>query len=578
MITKLTAENSGRYYAPAFELMNQALAAAGKSLRINSIEEYFNNLTTDIIPLLVNKHIDPETQEEVGIPGGYLLLMPADEEIFEINANTRTINIPSMVKKNGIGVYGDHNAEMLVLAVDRYFDSQDLLNTNIAINWSFTPFGSKDSSEVRAVPAFAPNCDLNAEKVTFGFIIDKNMTGKGKGTLTFSVTFYTTKSGDIDYSLNTLTASVNINDTLTLLEPKIIEDDIDNYLGRFSNSSYQDNTIQPIGNPVWKSGELKDHIYSGLKDKEYLNSEEDLHNSYQNGAPLYASAMVNPATAEITYKWTVSPLDGTIPMGNKFITQNKKSEYIKVAILPDEDSNELYYLQDEAGNVDPAQTPMTLVEAKAYLDSINDNQEDYLPLTIQKIITVADDDNQELSQMNQDNLRVAVNGNIVTVKAIDELNSFASTNESQGTGKWIGFDINTGLSSIIGVKWNGYELSNADVLESRSIGLANGHIVFWAKAENITETPKVITLSADGYLDTTFKVQYIGVEDDQSPDAHTALEITNIKERKALVIKGSSYNATIAGKYQVSAQARIGVGNDDYIKVLDNAMLRVGVK
>jgi hypothetical protein len=58
-----------------------------------------------------------------GIRGGYLLLMPADEEIFEIDANTRAISIPSKVKKNGIGVYGDHNAEMIVLNIDRYFDS-----------------------------------------------------------------------------------------------------------------------------------------------------------------------------------------------------------------------------------------------------------------------------------------------------------------------------------------------------------------------------------------------------------------------------------------------------------------------
>jgi hypothetical protein len=59
----------------------------------------------------------------IGIRGGYLLLMPADEEIFEIDANTRIISVPDNVKKNGIGVYGDHNAEMIVLNIDRYFDN-----------------------------------------------------------------------------------------------------------------------------------------------------------------------------------------------------------------------------------------------------------------------------------------------------------------------------------------------------------------------------------------------------------------------------------------------------------------------
>jgi len=122
MITKLTADNASRYYGPAFELINQALETAGNPLRIHSIEDYFNNLYSDIIPLLVNQRENANGVIE-GIRGGYLLLMPADEEIFEIDANTRTITVPAKIKKNGIGVYGDHRAEMIVLAVDRYFDN-----------------------------------------------------------------------------------------------------------------------------------------------------------------------------------------------------------------------------------------------------------------------------------------------------------------------------------------------------------------------------------------------------------------------------------------------------------------------
>jgi len=312
--------------------------------------------------LLVNKHID-NNGNEVGIPGGYLLLMPADEEIFNIDANTRAISIPAKIKKNGVGVYGDHNAEMLVLDIDRYFDNQDLLNTNIAINWNFIPAGArtpKDDQPYTAVAAFAPNSDINPEKVTFGFIIDKNMT-TSKGTLNFSVTFYTTESDNITYSLNTLTASVAINDTLTLEDSKKVHNDIDNYLGRFTNSVYYDSTISAVNDPVWKSGTYKDGVYSGLDEKAYFTTYEDLANNYKEGALLKAYAMGNPNTTNISYKWTVNPLDGTVAMGRDFYTENRSSDYIEINELI-EDQGEIYYIKDSIGNIDTTH-PLTFTEA-----------------------------------------------------------------------------------------------------------------------------------------------------------------------------------------------------------------------
>ena len=136
MISKITATNGESFYKPAFDLINAAVAEQ-KTKRsdsnasylnipeIKSIEDYFNNLTA-IRELWVNLEQD-EDSIVGGDIGGYLLLMPADEEIFKINANTREISIPAAVKKNGIGVLGDHFAEMIVLQIDRYFDNQDLL-------------------------------------------------------------------------------------------------------------------------------------------------------------------------------------------------------------------------------------------------------------------------------------------------------------------------------------------------------------------------------------------------------------------------------------------------------------------
>ena len=60
-------------------------------------------------------------------------ILPLDEDHFEINANTRAINIPASFKKNGVAVQGDDLAEILYFKIDRYFDYMDLNNCDIYI-------------------------------------------------------------------------------------------------------------------------------------------------------------------------------------------------------------------------------------------------------------------------------------------------------------------------------------------------------------------------------------------------------------------------------------------------------------
>jgi len=91
-----------------------------------------------------------------------------------------------------------------------------------------------------------------------------------KGTLNFSVTIYDDKSDDIVYSFNTLTASVAINDTITFTKESVLKNDVENYVGRLTNSVYVDNTISPVGIPVWKSGEQIDNMFSGLDATAYF--------------------------------------------------------------------------------------------------------------------------------------------------------------------------------------------------------------------------------------------------------------------------------------------------------------------
>lgn len=130
------------------------------------------------------------------------IMLPLDEEPFEINANARTITVPDNFKRYGIAVQGDNAAEMLFFRVDRYFDAQDLANVDIYVLWE-----GKDvalSTSIRAI-------DVESEpgKIIFGCPVTNNVTQMA-GSLKLSVRFYLSDG----YCLNTLPISVTINSSI----------------------------------------------------------------------------------------------------------------------------------------------------------------------------------------------------------------------------------------------------------------------------------------------------------------------------------------------------------------------------
>lgn len=91
---------------------------------------------------------------------------------------------------------------------------------------------------------------------------------------------------------------------------------------------------------------------------------------------------------------------------------------------------------------------------------------------------------------------------------LEALNSFESTDPNQGSGKWIGIDVNTGLETIVGATWNGYTLTAADAADAVSVNLNAGHVIFWAKAEDLKTNPRTITIGKEGYESATFTVSF----------------------------------------------------------------------
>jgi len=110
---------------------------------------------------------------------------------------------------------------------------------------------------------------------------------------------------------------------------------------------------------------------------------------------------------------------------------------------------------------------------------------------------------------------ITIEDNVITVAVpVSELISFPSSNPAQGTHKWIGMLITTGLSDITAVKYNGSQLTAADDTEATAVGGSAGDIVMWLKCDEIINMPKVFTLWASGYPEATFTVVIAEPEDE----------------------------------------------------------------
>ncbi len=102
---------------------------------------------------------------------------------------------------------------------------------------------------------------------------------------------------------------------------------------------------------------------------------------------------------------------------------------------------------------------------------------------------------------------ITFDDNVITVTVpVDELIAYESSNPAQGTHKWVAILITTGLPAITAVKYNGSQLTSADVAEAAAVGGQAGDIVMWLKCDEIINQPKSFTLWASGYPTAVFSV------------------------------------------------------------------------
>ena len=138
---------------------------------------------------------------------------------------------------------------------------------------------------------------------------------------------------------------------------------------------------------------------------------------------------------------------------------------------------------------------------------------------------------------NNSKSSVALEDGVITITAdVNELEESTSSNPAQGTHKWIGLGIGTGLTSVALAKFNGEQLTDADASEAASVGLDQpGEFVLYIRAEEVADTPRTITLKADGYGETSIAIRVVeptateqgdSEEDDPEQDDQTSPEPT----------------------------------------------------
>ena len=136
------------------------------------------------------------------------IIDPENEPVFNVDLNTREIDVPSALRQ--IGVVGDHNAETIWFAFDRYFDGEDLKTKAVGIQF-------RDALGTLAMRQADYRQDIvdssNKQVLLIGWRVPFDITHTS-GQATLSLRFYTVTDTDCVYSLGTENAQVYIGDSL----------------------------------------------------------------------------------------------------------------------------------------------------------------------------------------------------------------------------------------------------------------------------------------------------------------------------------------------------------------------------
>lgn len=240
----------------------------------------------------------------------YFTILPLDEPVFEVDANTRKINVPSQFKT--VGVEGDNTAEIVFFLIDRFFDAMDFGSKEIlaAIEWQRLS-GNNPVKDIDK--AYIKELTLYNNKVLIGWIINKEITEEA-GNVEFALRLFTQASdGSTDYSFSTEPAKITIAKTLNFYpesETELDDEPVAQVLSRIASTTSpdnlwgDDNLLAPtfgqynIGNLVDIDG--NPIVYAYTKESSSGEFYADLNPDTFTAEVIATS---NNATGNISYQW-----------------------------------------------------------------------------------------------------------------------------------------------------------------------------------------------------------------------------------------------------------------------------------
>lgn len=274
MIT-IQKEDYNKQYEWLFNKANTLLSLSGDEA-INSLDTYFTKLGTIVEKMAANRKFDES-----------YFLLPFDEPMFNIDANTRDIIVPEVFKK-GVAVQGDHASEILVFKIARYFDYKDLGNDDITIYVQYTaPDGKENMYQVGY-----KDLETYPGEVRFGWILSDVATNAA-GTLKFSVRFVTNNIDGTTYSLNTKTQTITIYPALQ----KDTKAEIDGLASETAFYKYIRNSLAAGQTPAQTPR---------FDDKEAQDLVKTANLGTDNTLTLVAQATKGDS-GELVYTWKYNP-------------------------------------------------------------------------------------------------------------------------------------------------------------------------------------------------------------------------------------------------------------------------------
>lgn len=255
--------------------------------------------------------------------------------------------------------------------IDRYFDSMDLNNTEIYIEWE-TPKGKNGAAIKSVSETYLKLIDdeNHPGKLIFGWAISDAIT-QYAGTLKFSVRFiqWNDERKKIVYSFNTLTAQVTIHPNLGL--------DLENDDYEIDNCN--DRLLERI-KPSEVVGNIKAAIPYFLTNLTILEDGYDIEDNHTTGTYNLNVVATSNDTGAISYVWKRADLDENNICDDAWIEIPDSSEVSMVALTKEEFETFNYILPEEhiyhlANNDGTYQ-----LLSKAYYDLNNSIEDQQIPI------------------------------------------------------------------------------------------------------------------------------------------------------------------------------------------------------